>query len=230
MNRIIKSIAISATVLFSQSIFSSTQLSSNQYKDHSPPSSQPLQLFFTKEDYLKSLNPISQSHPYTQNSQAISGDIYIENYSWALDTGIDKDGQFFAVRIHYQSHWKKPIYDAESWKVNGYWETTVGYYRADEQQKDVGEISFRPMVKFESEVLPLFFEVGTGPTYLTSDHIGDQDLGNRVHFGSSFGIGIQLGEHKNYKMMAKYHHISNAGLADPNPGIDIFSLEFKVSF
>jgi len=52
---------------------------------------------------------------------------------------------------------------------------------------------------------------------------------NAVNFTSSGVFGVHfLGERRNWSIEARYMHISNAGLANPNPGINTFQVRLGI--
>lgn len=63
-----------------------------------------------------------------------------------------------------------------------------------------------------------YLELSGGTLFTTKDVPTGTD---RVNFTSSAAVGTHfLGESRNWSVELRYMHISNAGLADPNPGIN----------
>jgi len=69
----------------------------------------------------------------------------------------------------------------------------------------------------------LFIELGVRPLLLTDTHLGSKNLGHSVEFLSHARAGLFLTRHLSVGYRAA--HISNAGLADHNPGINLFTLQ-----
>jgi hypothetical protein len=67
-----------------------------------------------------------------------------------------------------------------------------------------------------------FWEVGSGPVYLTDPRIGSWDLGLHWQFRSHIGVGTALSERVD--LTYRYSHTSNANLGSPNPGINFHAL------
>lgn len=63
-----------------------------------------------------------------------------------------------------------------------------------------------------------FLEAGFGIHYLTEIRIEHEELGQHIQFGSKIGIGLTLGDYMD--IVGRVRHLSNAGLSDPNWGIN----------
>ena len=61
-------------------------------------------------------------------------------------------------------------------------------------------------------------EGGWRPTYLFDDEFGQDDFGGPVQFSSHIGTSLHLG---NFSLNYRFQHISNAGIYDENPGLDL---------
>lgn len=73
---------------------------------------------------------------------------------------------------------------------------------------------------------PLFIDLGLTPTVIGGSTYGDQDLGTSLNFTSHIGLGIKLGRTRQQEIRLRYQHISNGGLGDVNPGVDMIGLDF----
>lgn len=80
----------------------------------------------------------------------------------------------------------------------------------------------------------LFWEIGTGPSYLSDEKIeldGERfDLGNRLLFRSYIGLGAFLDPQQRVHLVYRLQHSSNAHLADVNPGINVHMLYLGYTF
>ncbi len=72
------------------------------------------------------------------------------------------------------------------------------------------------------------FFAGISPTYLGKDTYEVEDLGGNVHFTSHIGLGYKFD--CNFGIAYRYQHMSNAGLEDENPGLNLHALEIKYHF
>lgn len=75
-----------------------------------------------------------------------------------------------------------------------------------------------PVLEFGMAGSPVALFVTTGPLLLTEDQYGDFDLGGNVHFATAVGVKWRVTQ--DWSVGYRYQHISNAGIHDPNPGLD----------
>lgn len=75
---------------------------------------------------------------------------------------------------------------------------------------------------------PVSFDGGVSPTYLSEDDLGLHNFGGSFHFTSHACVALQL----NGRVSAAYRvqHMSNAGIRQPNPGMDLHMLEICYRF
>ncbi len=75
-----------------------------------------------------------------------------------------------------------------------------------------------------------FVDFGVHPTFISQSRFKGKDLGGKVFFTSHLGLGVYLGRQRKTSLLLRYQHISNAGLNDRNPGVDMLGLAFSYSF
>lgn len=111
------------------------------------------------------------------------------------------------------------------------WHLSVGHMvRGDD---DAFLVSFGPTLQFNfgaSNSYRWFVELGSHPTWLSDSVFEGKDLGGKLHFMSRLGLGAYLNDHRSASIMIDYRHISNAGLENTNPGIDLVSLSLTFHF
>jgi len=78
----------------------------------------------------------------------------------------------------------------------------------------------------EGSIRP-YAELGLGVNYLTKSALGDRRFGSRMHFGEHFGLGLQIGA---FFGGWRASHYSNAGIKEPNEGLDAHQLVLGVHF
>ncbi len=69
---------------------------------------------------------------------------------------------------------------------------------------------------------------GTGITLLSEDRFGREDFGGPIQFTSYAGLSVLLG--RNSVAGYRYQHMSNAGIYDPNPGLNMHMFELAYHF
>ncbi|MDZ7748146.1 MAG: acyloxyacyl hydrolase [Halofilum sp. (in: g-proteobacteria)] len=70
-----------------------------------------------------------------------------------------------------------------------------------------------------------FVEWGTSLAWVSDERVERRDLGTRWHFTTHATLGFRLGGRGRWHVAYRIRHSSNAGLARPNPGLDITMLE-----
>ncbi len=63
-----------------------------------------------------------------------------------------------------------------------------------------------------------YIEAGVGVAYLDDYTINNRNLSSNLLFEDRIGVGVRI---KNIDISFRYMHYSNAGLKEPNDGIDI---------
>ncbi len=75
-----------------------------------------------------------------------------------------------------------------------------------------------------------FMEMGIGIHYLTDKRFSTKDFSTRFQFGDHIGVGVLFGRGQKIRLAYQFQHLSNAGLKNPNPGINFHILNFGVKF
>ena len=76
-----------------------------------------------------------------------------------------------------------------------------------------------PCFTIGSRSFPVAFEFGSNLTLLSRHHFREKDLGCFVQFNSYAGLQARLGEHVG--LGYRIEHMSNAGLGEPNAGLNL---------
>ena len=83
-------------------------------------------------------------------------------------------------------------------------------------------------LEMEIDDWPISFFGSSGPTLLTEDEFGALDLGGNLQFTSSIGLQAEIGD--KWTVGYRYQHISNAGIEDQNPGLNMHALFTNFEF
>lgn len=70
----------------------------------------------------------------------------------------------------------------------------------------------------------LVFKAGISPTIISRDNYGDEDLGGPVQFTSHAGLALRV--YRGMSLGYRFQHMSNAGLYNHNPGLNLHMVEF----
>ncbi|CFN83565.1 lipoprotein [Bordetella pertussis] len=73
-----------------------------------------------------------------------------------------------------------------------------------------------------------YIEAGIGATVFSSTSFADKRIGSAFQFGDHIGLGFLLTPSN--RIGLRYSHFSNAGIKEPNPGLDIVQLTYTYQF
>jgi lipid A 3-O-deacylase len=143
---------------------------------------------------------------------------YEDNMSYAIDIGKSKDDiKIYRLGIqHDLSEWLHN----KGFKFSGYFESSINYWKSINH--DIYAIAFSPVFKFlqcQQCENTAYFEIGVGMSLISRKMIENRNLSSHFQFEDRIGIGYKYGD---LDFHLRYMHYSNAGLAKPNDGIDIF--------
>lgn len=115
---------------------------------------------------------------------------------------------------------------SESVELDVELEFTAGAITGDGDTAAVLHAGF--LFELEIEEFPISLVGSVGPTVITEDEFDDYDIGGGFQFTSSIGLDLEL--HESFSVGYRFQHISNAGLDDPNPGLDMHAFTAVFSF
>lgn len=149
-----------------------------------------------------------------------------------VDTGYGLDDtRLLRLNFSLDDNRRNPAQDG--WKWNQYWEANLSYwylYKQKEGEEDLFELGITPNFRVErnwaSQWGRPYLEAGLGVHLLSKVHIGPRDLGSALQFGTHAGFGLRFGSHEQWDIAYRYEHLSNAGLKEPNPGINFGMVRF----
>lgn len=73
--------------------------------------------------------------------------------------------------------------------------------------------------------MPLFMDLGLSPTVIDGSTYGDRDFGTSFNFTSHIALGLRFGQTKNHVVKLRYQHISNGGIDEVNPGVNMIGID-----
>ena len=146
-----------------------------------------------------------------------------------LAPGVTSDGQTTA-NVSLAFDWNRSWFESETGQLSGYWNVAYTWWEAGRFASDEQSISISPVFvyRFNAEGWRPFVEAGIGAAWFTRDRVGDKNLGSRAHFEDRFAVGAQLSDRDAIRL--RVIHYSNAGLEDPNEGINSWSLVYSRRF
>ena len=87
-------------------------------------------------------------------------------------------------------------------------------------------VTLGPSLIWTQERFPVSFEMGVSPTYISTHTFETKNLGTEFQFTSHAGLNLELSAH--FRLGYRFQHMSNAGLAKSNPGLNLnmFALSY----
>lgn len=126
-------------------------------------------------------------------------------------------------------------WDTGGWHFGLTGEAHLSYWHTNEgaSHHDVYAFGIQPMVRFikDQGAIRPYIEAGVGLRLLSHPTISDEyTLSTAFQFTEVVGVGAQFGAHQQYQAGFRYQHISNAGMKEPNPGINFTQLYLQYNF
>ena len=142
-----------------------------------------------------------------------------------------------AWSIGSQWRWRRAWSVRDSLVLRGRWEISVGRWRVDAEDGGsdrlwVTQVSVVPTLRLSSlSDRGWYGEIGSGPTFLMPVfHSRDRVFSTELNFQSHLAVGYVLGERGEHDVGLRVEHFSNAGIREPNPGMNFASLRYTHGF
>lgn len=103
---------------------------------------------------------------------------------------------------------------------------TMGWIGGHDQNAFVGTLG--PSLQFRWRNIPLELDLGSSPTVLSTHEWGKLDVGTELQFSSHAGIDWNITRH--IRIGYRFVHMSNAGIREPNPGVNMHMFGLSATF
>jgi len=135
------------------------------------------------------------------------------------------------AQIALRWDWDKRWQATETWWADGFWEGELSHFEDGTQNLQAAGLAavLRLGSAGKRPVHP-YMEAGFGLQLITSTHFGPTELSTDFQFGSHLGFGLRLGTEARHELGYRLWHLSNAGLKNPNPGLNFHVLYFGIRF
>lgn len=133
------------------------------------------------------------------------------------------------VRGALQWKWRRTWLAERRWHVAGYWDASLGAWRAEKTLVDLG---ITPVFRLQrSDSAGPYFEAAIGFHLLSDLSVSrTRVFGSHFQFGDHVGAGWRFGERGRYDLGLRLQHLSNGGIKKPNPGINFAVLRLAYRF
>ncbi|MDF3933289.1 acyloxyacyl hydrolase [Pseudomonas citronellolis] len=146
-----------------------------------------------------------------------------------LSAAVGATGQGdMTLRLGAGFNWDKSWWESSTGHLTGYWDTGVTYWGAGDRAGARYSLSVAPVFvyEFNGDSVKPFIEAGIGLAGFTGAEVGDRDLGSAFAFEDRLGFGVKFADGQ--KVGVRAIHYSNAGLNQPNDGIESYSLFYSL--
>ncbi len=152
----------------------------------------------------------------------------------------DADSSYSDVRLYrvgVQWKWSKRWFDTGNWHLGGYWDASLGYWdnkSPGATHSSIFDAGLTPVFRFQqnnpSGFSP-YVEAGIGIHFLSHTSVTAQrQFGSSFQFGDHVGVGLRLGGKGQYDLGYRFQHLSNAGIKQPNNGINFHQVRLQYNF
>jgi len=147
----------------------------------------------------------------------------------------NSDVQLYRVGVQWD--WNKRWLDGGNWHFGGFWDVSLGYWdnsSIGKTNSSLTEIGLTPTFRFQQnnpgEYAP-YLEGAVGFHFLSHTSVSTQRMfGSSFQFGDHVGFGVRFGPKGAYDIGYRYQHLSNAGIKEPNQGINYNQIRFQYHF
>ncbi|AOJ70054.1 MULTISPECIES: acyloxyacyl hydrolase [Burkholderia] len=164
-----------------------------------------------------------------------SGAAFADRWGLQLGGGVaDHDMKKGDIGVVWDPNWT--WWEIGGWHFAFVAEGHVSYWRytGDHAINDsVWEVGATPIIRFikSAGYVRPFVEVGAGVRFLSHPTISQNySMSTSFQFADMVGIGAQFGNRQQYQAGVRLQHVSNAGIKDPNPGINFSQLYVQYNF
>ena len=140
-------------------------------------------------------------------------------------------------RVGVQWNWNRKLLEAGDWHVGSYWDLNLGYWdnrSSGRTNSGLFDLGITPVMRFQQNTisgLSPYAELGLGIHFLSRTSVSTQrQFGSSFQFGNHIGAGVRFGDRGRYDLGYRYQHLSNAGIKQPNQGINFHQLRLQYHF
>jgi len=132
-------------------------------------------------------------------------------------------------RLGAQWNWDTSWWQSSVGRLTGYWDAGYTYWEGDETSAN-HSLSLAPVFVYEfaGESLRPYIEAGIGIAAFESTEVEDRELGSSFQFEDRIGVGLRLAG--GHEIGIRALHYSNAGLKNPNDGVESYALHYRMDF
>lgn len=152
--------------------------------------------------------------------------IEIEAYGLRLGYGTEGGNDMLSAEAMFYFDYEREWEISDSVELELKPEASIGFIQGHSTTAGTVHLGFAGFI--EPGDFPFDIVFSSGPTLLTEDTFGTFEIGGHLHFTSAVGIDCEFGN--DWTVGYRFQHISNAGLRDENPGLNLHVLAIAREF
>ncbi|EAA3799383.1 MULTISPECIES: acyloxyacyl hydrolase [Pseudomonas] len=131
-------------------------------------------------------------------------------------------------RLGAQWDWDNSWWESSVGRLTGYWDAGYTYWDGDETSTN-HSLSFSPVFVYEfaGDSVKPYIEAGIGVAAFANTKLESNDLGSSFQFEDRIGAGVRF---SGQEVGIRAIHYSNAGIKQPNDGVEAYTLHYRTSF
>ena len=131
-------------------------------------------------------------------------------------------------RLGFESDWDASWWQTSVGRLTGYWDAGYTYWEGDDTSSN-HSLSFAPVFVYEfggGSVKP-YIEAGIGVAAFAHTKYESNDMGSAFQFEDRIGFGLRFAG--GHEVGIRAIHYSNAGLKEPNDGVESYALHYRMA-
>ncbi len=162
----------------------------------------------------------------------LPGIAFAVNFGYSVDY-IHGEGDVDGIKL--AARYDAGTFEALSDDIRLFWESSVNFWEYGEHDTHDTDFIFAVSPVLVKQIghisaLPVYLEAGIGVSFISDTHFAGKDVSTHYQFEDRIGFMTEFGEHNQHHMSVRYFHYSNAGLKEPNPGLDFIALSYQHAF
>lgn len=146
-----------------------------------------------------------------------------------LSVAIGQTGEStMTYRLGAQFDFNHSWFVSDVGRLAGYWDAAYTYWDGDKTASN-HSLSFSPVFVYEfaGERFKPYIEAGIGVAAFSNTELEENDLATSFQFEDRLGVGVRFAEQE---IGIRALHYSNAGIKQPNQGVESYALHYRTSF
>ena len=139
------------------------------------------------------------------------------------------DESTMTYRLGAQFDFNRSWFQTSVGRLTGYWDAGYTYWEGDESTSN-HSISLAPVFVYEfaGQSVKPYVEAGIGVAAFENTEVEGNRLGSSFQFEDRIGAGLRFAG--GHEVGVRAIHYSNAGIKDPNDGVESYALHYRMAF